>query len=56
MRGARAFHFNKVELLDLLFGRDPILNQHAHKRLTRTVLFYMYWNCDIGQTNDAETD
>ncbi|WP_236748513.1 ABC-three component system protein [Acidovorax carolinensis] len=36
-------------LVDLLFNRDPILRQHAHKRLTRAVLFYMYWNCDIGE-------
>jgi hypothetical protein len=40
-------------LVDLLFGRDPILRQHAHKRLTRAVLFYMYWNCDIGLEHDA---
>jgi hypothetical protein len=33
-------------LVDLLFGRDPILRQN--KRLTRAALFYMYWNCDIG--------
>ncbi len=43
-------------LVDLLFSRDPILRQHAHKRLTRAVLFYMYWNCDIGEVGDAETD
>lgn len=43
-------------LIDLLFNRDPILRQHRHKRLTRTVLFYMYWNCDIGEVDDAETD
>ena len=35
--------------MDLLFNRDPVLRQHAHKRLTRAVLFYMYWNCDIGR-------
>jgi hypothetical protein len=40
-------------LADLLFNRDPILRQHAHKRLTRAVLFYMYWNCDIGEVGDA---
>lgn len=40
-------------LVDLLFNRDPVLRQHAHKRLTRAVLFYMYWNCDIGEDNDA---
>lgn len=36
-------------LKDLLFSRDPVLRQHAHKPLTRLVLFYMYWNCDIGE-------
>ena len=40
-------------LLDLLFHRDPILRQRQHKRLTRAVLFYMYWNCDIGEVADA---
>lgn len=34
-------------LVSLLFNRDPVLRQH--KRLTRAVLFYMYWNCDIGR-------
>lgn len=43
-------------LVDLLFNRDPVLRQHAHKRLTRAVLFYMYWNCDIGEVVDAATD
>lgn len=42
-------------LVDLLFDRDPILCQLAHKRLTRAVLFYMYWNCDIGELGDVET-
>ena len=41
-------------LIDLLFARDPILKQHGNKKLTRAVLFYMYWNCDIGEVNDAE--
>ena len=43
-------------LVNLLFNRDPILRQHNHKRLTRAVLFYMYWNCDIGEVGDAATD
>lgn len=42
-------------LVDLLFSRDAVLRQRAHKRLTRAVLFYMYWNCDIGEVGDAET-
>ena len=40
-------------LVDLLFNRDAVLRQHAHKHLTRVVLFYMYWNCDIGEVGDA---
>jgi hypothetical protein len=43
-------------LVNLLFSRDPILRQHANKRITRAVLFYMYWNCDIGETGDAAAD
>ena len=43
-------------LVDLLFSRDPVLRQHTHKRLTRTVLFYMYWNCDIGEIGDVAAD
>ncbi|WP_028731121.1 ABC-three component system protein [Pandoraea sp. E26] len=43
-------------LVDLLCNRDPVLRQHAHKRLTRAVLFYMYWNCDIGEVGDAAAD
>ena len=43
-------------LLDLLFARDPVLRQRAHKRLTRVVLFYMYWNCDIGEDENASAD
>ncbi len=47
--------FDKVMeyLLDLLFGRDAILRKQGNKKLTRAVLFYMYWHCDIGEVNDA---
>lgn len=38
-------------LFSLLFDRDPILRKH--KRLTRAVIFYMYWNCDLGLTENA---
>ncbi len=50
--------FDKVMeyLVDLLFNRDAVLRQHAHKRLTRAVLFYMYWNCDIGGLEDVTTE
>jgi hypothetical protein len=40
-------------LVNLLLDRDPILRQRAHKRLTRAVLSYIYWNCDIGDAGDA---
>jgi hypothetical protein len=40
-------------LLDLLFGRDPVLKQIKHRRLTRVMIFYMYWTCDIGKESDA---
>ncbi len=43
-------------LVDLLFKRDPVLRQQIHKRLTRAMLFYMYWNCDIGVEDNAPTD
>jgi ABC-3C protein len=43
-------------LLDLLFNRDPILRQHPHKRLTRVMLFHMYWYCDIGEVDDAPSN
>lgn len=38
-------------LKQLLLDRDPVLRKH--KRLTSIMLFYMYWNCDIGETDDA---
>ncbi len=41
-------------LVDLLFKRDPVLRQH--KRLTRVMLFYMYWNCDIGEDGNAQAN
>ncbi|MEI9988122.1 MAG: ABC-three component system protein [Aliidongia sp.] len=42
-------------LMDLLVARHPSLRQTKHKRLARALLFYMYWNCDIGEVADAET-
>lgn len=41
-------------LVDLLFNRDPILR--SQKRLTRALLFYMYWHCDIGASVDTKTN
>jgi hypothetical protein len=54
-RDYQSFDHVMEYLIDLLFARDPILRQRAHKRLTRAILFYMYWNCDIGEVHDAAT-
>lgn len=43
-------------LLDLLFARDVTLRQRNKKRLTRALLFYMYWNCDIGKDKHDPAD
>lgn len=40
-------------LIDLLIKRDGVLARH--KRLTRAMVFYMYWHCDIGRTEDADS-
>lgn len=39
-------------LLSLLFNRDPLLR--GNKKLTRVMVFYMYWNCDIGESGDDQ--
>ncbi|MDN4472881.1 ABC-three component system protein [Demequina zhanjiangensis] len=38
-------------LVGLLFSRDTVLGRE--RRLTRALVFYMYWNCDIGRVPDA---
>lgn len=41
-------------LIDLLFNRDMDLKKN--KRLTRAMIFYMYWNCDIGEIENVATN
>lgn len=36
------------DLVDLLVSRDSFLSRNI--RLTRIMVFYMYWNCDIGDS------
>lgn len=52
----RAEHqtFDRVfeHLVGLLTSRDSLLGRN--RRLTRGVVFYMYWNCDIGETEEAD--
>ena len=45
--------FDKVlnYIYDILVNRDSDLSKN--KILTRRMLFYMYWNCDIGTEDDA---
>ncbi len=38
-------------IFDLLVNRDELLR--GNKRLTRIVLFYMYWNCDVGLNDET---
>lgn len=38
-------------LFDLLVDRDGILSRN--RKLTRVMLFYMYWHCDIGESPDV---
>jgi len=40
-------------ILDMLFRRDPVLRKWGNKRITRAILFYMYWHCDLGAREDA---
>lgn len=48
------FNYILEHIFNDVFTRDPILSRN--KRLTRAVIFYMYWNCDIGRDADAETE
>jgi hypothetical protein len=50
--------FDKVMeyLSKLLFDRDAVLRQRGNQRLTRALLFYMYWHCDIGESLDASAE
>ncbi|MGZ1489495.1 ABC-three component system protein [Brevibacterium sediminis] len=46
--------FDKVfgHIVDLLTSRDSLLGRN--RRLTRAMVFYMYWNCDIGETEEDQ--
>lgn len=44
-----------VYLQEILFNRDGDLNRN--KRTTKLIIYYMYWNCDLGEDGsfDAQT-
>jgi hypothetical protein len=46
--------FDKVfdHIVNLLTARDTVLGRN--RSLTRAIVFYMYWNCDIGETEDGD--
>lgn len=41
-------------LVDFLLKRDSVLT--ANPALTRAMIFYMYWNCDLGESNRADAE
>lgn len=45
-------YFDEIynDLVRYLLNRDYVLKSNKH--LTRLMVFYMYWNCDIGKSND----
>jgi hypothetical protein len=49
---------NFDQVLNMLFERLRVADEVFKKnvRLTRTVLFYMYWNCDLGEDANALSD
>ena len=42
------------ELVSYLTSREYVLSKN--RRLTRMMVFYMYWNCDIGKSNDNSSE
>ena len=53
-RNFQAFDDVFNHLTDTLFARDPVLARH--KRLTRALVFHMYFACDIGSEDVATTN
>ncbi len=42
-------------IFDLLIAKDPAVLK-ARKKLTRLMLYHMFWNCDIGRKDNAQTN
>ena len=51
LRREAADELDRLTIVDFLFARDAVLSRH--RQLTRALVFYMYWNCDIGEGDDA---
>jgi hypothetical protein len=43
-----------IRVTTVLFSRDGDLARR--KKLTRLVIYYMYWNCDIGTKDDENAE
>lgn len=41
-------------IVDMLVRKDRVLGRNS--RLTRAMVFYMYWNCDIGESEEKDDD
>lgn len=37
-------------LIDLMLHRDTVLRSRKYRQLTKAMIFYMYWICDIGRS------
>lgn len=42
-------------LVQLILDRSPFIRQAENQKLMKAMLFYMYWNCDLGES-DADTN
>ncbi len=43
-----------VYLQQILFARDGDLS--GKKRITKLVIYYMYWNCDLGEDGSSDAE
>lgn len=43
-----------IYLQDVLFSRDGDLKRN--RRITKLIIYYMYWNCDIGEDGRSDAE
>lgn len=58
---AKRYHFNNFDevynyLIQMIIERSPYIRQRENQKLMKAMLFYMYFNCDLGESEDADTD
>lgn len=52
-KGYQSFDDVYNYIIDMLLKRDPVLRRRGNQRITRALVFYMYWHCDLGLSSDA---